>query len=120
MPSRRTARAWFYREHLREIPGRKQINMVAKMLWQWCTNVMRSRVKPMKQVARMIRKHFDGIIAWARTRQTNGFLEAINSLFQSAKRRVRGYGNFETIRNVIFLIAGKLDFSKINPLVANH
>lgn len=26
----------------------------------------------MKDVARMIRRHFDGIIAWAQTRQTNG------------------------------------------------
>ena len=118
MSSRRTARAWSYREQLREILGRKQINVVAKMLWQWCTNVMRSKVEPMKQVARMICKHFDRIIAWARTWQTNGFLEALNCLFQSAKRRARGYGNFETIRTVIFLIAGKLDFSKITPHVA--
>ncbi len=117
MPSRRTARAWSYREQLREILERKQINVVARMLRQWCTNVMRSKVEAMKQVARMIRKHFDGIIAWARTRKTNGFLEALNGLFQSAKRRARGYGNFETIRTVIFLLAGKLDFSRINPHV---
>ena len=29
---------------------------------------MRSKVEPMKEVAAMIRKHFDGIIAWAQTR----------------------------------------------------
>ena len=33
------------------------------MLEQWRTNVMRSKVEPMKEVARMIRKHFDGIVA---------------------------------------------------------
>ena len=54
----------------------------------------------------------------ARIRQTNGFLEALNGLFQSAKRKARGYGRFETIRTVFFLIAGKLDFSKLNPYVA--
>lgn len=117
MPSRRTARAWSYREQLRQILERKQVNVVARMLRQWCTNVMRSKVEPMKQVARMIRAHFDGIVAWTRTRQTNGFLEALNGLFQSAKRRARGYGRFETIRTVIFLLAGKLDFSKVNPHV---
>jgi transposase len=58
--SKRTARAWLYREHLRDILERKQINVVTAMLRQWCTNVMRSRVAPMKEVARMIRKHFDG------------------------------------------------------------
>ncbi len=69
----RTARAWMYREQLREILDRKQIHVVSKMLRRWCGNVMRSKVEPMKDVARMIRRHFDGIIAWAQTRQTNGF-----------------------------------------------
>jgi len=62
-----------------------------------------------------VRRHLEGIVAWAETRQTNGFLEAINGLFQAAKRRARGFSNFETIRTVIFLIAGKLDFAAVNP-----
>ncbi len=117
LTTRRTARAWVYRQQLREILDRKQINVVSRLLKQWCTNVMRSKVAPMKEVANMIRNHFEGIVAWAQTRQTNGFLEALNGLFQSAKRKARGYGRFSTIRTVIFLIAGKLDFSKLNPHV---
>ena len=116
--TKRTARAWLYKEQLREILERKQINVVRDMLTQWATNVMRSKVEPMKEVAKMIRNHLDGIVAWTQTRQTNGFLEAINGLFQAAKRKARGYGNFSTIRTVIFLLAGKLDFSNINPHAA--
>lgn len=111
----RTARAWLYKEQLREILQRKQINVVRALLLHWCSNVMRSKVEPMKAVAAMIRRHIDGIIAWARSRQTNGYIEAVNGLFQSAKRKARGYSNFQTIRTVVFLIAGKLDFSAINP-----
>ncbi len=59
---------------------------------------MRSKVEPMKKVAKLILNHFDGIIAWSQTRQTNGFLEALNGLFQSARRKARGYGRFSTIR----------------------
>lgn len=116
--SKRTARAWLYREQLRDILNRKQINIVSAMLAQWCTNVMRSKVEPMKDVAHMIRHHFDGILAWTQTRQTNGFIEAINGLFQAAKRKARGFVRFETMRTVLFLIAGKLDFGKINPHAA--
>jgi len=116
--TKRTARAWLYKEQLREILERKQVNVVRDMLTQWTTNVMRSKVEPMKEVAKMIRSHLDGIVAWTQTRQTNGFLEAINGLFQAAKRKARGYGNFSTIRTVIFLLAGKLDFSNINPHAA--
>ena len=115
---KRTARAWLYREQLRAILGRKQINVVRRMLRQWCTNVNRSKVEPMKAVARMVRRHLDGIAAWARTRRTNGFVEALNGLFQSAKRKARGYRRLDTIRTVFFLIAGRLDFAELNPHAA--
>lgn len=115
MTVKRTARAWVYKEQLREILERKQINVVRAMLEHWCTCVMRSKVDPMKEVARMIRSHLEGIVAWAQTRQTNGFLEAINGLFQAAKRRARGFTRIETIKTVVFLIAGNLNFHAINP-----
>ena len=115
MTTVRTARAWLYKEKLREILQRKQINVVRAMLEHWCTCVMRSKVEPMKEVACLVRRHLEGIVAWAQTRQTNGFLEAINGLFQAAKRRARGFTRLSTIKTVIFLIVGKLDFHAINP-----
>ena len=42
----RTARAWLYREQLRDILECEQINVVSEMLHQWCTNVMRSESSP--------------------------------------------------------------------------
>ena len=41
--TKRTARAWLYREQLRDILSRKQYFVVSTMLRQWCTNVMRSK-----------------------------------------------------------------------------
>ena len=85
---------------------------VRAMLRQWCTNVNRSRVEPVKAVARMVRRHLDGIASRARTRRTNGFVEALDGLFQSARSKARGCGRFETIRTVFFLIAS------VNPHAA--
>ena len=112
---KRTARAWIYKEQLRETLERRQINVMREQLRYWCSCVMRSKVEPMKEVAALVRRHMEGIVAWARTRQTNGFLEAINGLFQAAKRRARGFTRLSTIKTVIFLIAGKLDFRAVNP-----
>jgi len=75
---------------------------------------MRSKVEPMKDVARLIRRHFVGIVAGTQTRQTNGCIEAINGLFQAAKRKARGYARFETMHTVLFFIAGKLNFARFN------
>jgi len=43
----------------------------------------------------MIFRHFDGIVAWARRAQTNGFIEAITACFKlpSARRAVRQLQN---------------------------
>ena len=46
----------------------------------------------------MIRRHFEGIVNWRRSRQTSGLIEAINGLFQAAKRKARGYTRFHTMR----------------------
>lgn len=110
-----TARAWAYKERLRLALEHKQINVMRQALRHWCNCVMRSQVQPMKEVAALVRGHLEGIVAWAQTRQTNGFLEAINGLFQAAKRRARGYTRLSTIKTVIFLIAGRLEFAAINP-----
>ena len=42
------------------------------------------------------------LVAWTQTRQNNGFIEALNGLFQAAKRKARGYKRFATMRTVLF------------------
>jgi len=42
-------------------------------------------------------------------------LEAINGLFQTAKRRARDFTRLSTIKKAIFLIAGKFDLYTIYP-----
>lgn len=51
-------------------------------------------------------------------RQTYRFIEALNGLFQAAKRRARGYNRMSTIRTVLILTAGKLDFRSLNLFAA--
>ncbi len=46
------------------------------------------------------------------------FFEAINGLFQTTKRKAQGYEKFTTIRAVIFLLAYKLNFAKVNPFAS--
>lgn len=55
-----------------------------------------------------VRNHLEGIVAWAQIRETNGFLEGLNGLFQPAKHRTRGFIRLSTIRTVIFLIGAAL------------
>jgi len=78
-----------------------------------------TETKTLRHLNFFIRSHFDGVIAWAQTQQTNGFMEALNGLFQAAKRSARGYVRFSTMRTVIFLRLGKLNFSRLNPHISS-
>jgi transposase len=83
-------------------------------LERWCRGAIRSRLEPIKKFVRMVRSHWAGILAWQRTRASNGILEGTNSLIQAAKRKARGYRNKSKMITVIYLIAGRL------PLPSTH
>ena len=72
------------------------------------------------EVAKTIKQHWVGIVNWANSRITNGILEGFNSIFQAAKAKARGYKKTETIKTVIYILTGKLDFALINPNCATH
>ena len=50
------------------------------------------------------------MLRWFTSRISNGILEAINSLIQSAKAKARGFRSTSYLITMVYLIAGKLDF----------
>jgi len=79
-----------------------------KRWYFWATH---SRIQPIIDVAKTIRRHQVGILRWFTSGINNGILEGINSLFQAAKAKARGYRSARNIATIIYLIAGKLDLS---------
>jgi len=82
--------------------------LLLKKWYYWATH---SRLQPMKEAAYTIKRHWSGILRWFTSRINNGILEGINSLIQAAKARARGYRTTKNLINMIYMIAGKLDFS---------
>ena len=64
MTTTRTARVWQYPKELRDILTPKQPNVERLLLNRWCSNILRSKVEPMKKVAEMVRNHLEAILAW--------------------------------------------------------
>ena len=79
-----------------------------KKWYYWATH---SRLQPMKEAAYTIKRHWSGILRWFTSRINNGILEGTNSLIQAAKARARGYRTTKNLISMIYLIAGKLNFS---------
>ncbi|MDU5143671.1 MAG: transposase [Paenibacillus dendritiformis] len=59
----------------------------------------------------MLQKHYDGVIRWFKSKLNNGLLEGVNSLFQAAKRKARGYRSEKNIIAMVYVLAGKFNFS---------
>ncbi len=108
----RTVRAFHIRENFQLIykePTRQGFETLLKKWYFWATH---SRIPPIIEAAKTIKRHWAGIIRWYTSKIDNGILEGLNSLIQAAKAKARGYRTFENFRAVIYLITGKLDFSK--------
>lgn len=108
----KTARAYRIKIVLQDIynSGMDKIEAM-KALQKWLSWASRSRLEHVKSVALTIKKNWNGIINYFDTNITNGLLEGINSLIQSAKSRARGFKNVENFKSIIYLIGGKLTFN---------
>lgn len=116
----KTFKAMQIREAFQQIylvEDRSEFENLLKKWYYWATH---SRIPQIIDVAKTIKKHWEGIVNWAKKNINNGILEGFNSLFQAAKAKARGYKKTKTIKAVIYILTGKLDFTLINPFCATH
>ena len=78
--------------------------------YYWATH---SRLQPMIDAAKTIKKHWQGVINWMQSKINNGILEGLNSIIQATKRKARGY-KLKHLTTIIYLLTADLDFSKVN------
>ena len=105
----RTARAWALKEHAMCIWSYVFRGWARKAWHGWIAWAMRSRLEPMKRVARMVRRHLDGILNAIVLGATNAAAESVNAKIQRIKRRACGFRNRERFRNAIYFHLGGLD-----------
>ncbi len=111
-----TARAARWRDDFNGFYDQSTPQEAEDYLQSWCYGAKRSRLQPIKDFVATVEAHWDGIIAWQRSRLSNGLLEGTNSLIQAAKRRARGYRSNEKMITIIYLIAGKLPLPEIHTI----
>jgi transposase len=110
-----TARALRWREDFQAF-YHQDPSYAAEYLRGWCAGAKRSRLQPLKDFVDLVRRHWNGILAWHTSHVSNGLLEGTNSLIQAAKARARGYRTKNKMITIAYLIAGKLPLPTVtNP-----
>lgn len=107
----KTGKAYRIKIALQDVYASNDKAEAINLLQKWYNWAIRSRIDPIKELAKCIKKHWSGICNYFDSNLTNATLEGINSLVQAAKSRARGYRSIRNYITMIYLIAGKLNLS---------
>jgi transposase len=105
----KTARAYQIRLTFQDFYAESSREAAEVFLKKWFFWATHSRLQPIAEAARTIKRHWDGVLRWFDSRIANGLIEGINSLVQAAKAKARGYRSTRNLKAIIYMIAGKLD-----------
>jgi transposase len=109
----KTVRAYHIRENFQEIYKEETREEFEKRLKRWYFWATHSRIKEVIEAARTIKRHWAGVLRWYASRINNSILEGLNSLVQAAKAKARGYKTFKSLKTIIYMLTGKLDYGKV-------
>jgi transposase len=81
-----------------------------KFLDQWCTRAMRSKIEPMKQVARMLRDKRELLLNWFRAegKLSAGIVEGFNNKLKLITRKSYGFRTQEAYESALYHNLGAL------------
>jgi transposase len=96
-------RAYMLKESLATIFERRQLHVARKKLLEWCGWAARSRLRPFKRVAKTIRDHLEGVLAFIATGLSNGRIEGLNGKVRTITRRAYGFHSATSLISFIFL-----------------
>lgn len=99
-------RAWELKERLRDLYHHVHPADAREHLRRWCTSALRSRLRPFVNLARTIRRHFDGIVAAVEWGLSNSRLEGINAKIRVIQRRGYGHPTPKSLASMIYLCLG--------------
>lgn len=106
---KKIARALALREELQRTWEFRAAWAARRHLNQWLGWARRCRLAPFVALSRTINNHLEGILNFYPNSITSAAIESINNIIQTARRRARGYRNFDNLRAIAYWMAGKLD-----------
>jgi transposase len=106
----RTMRAYLQREDFQRFWEYKSAAWAGKFLDEWTRRVMRSRLEPMKKVARTLRNHQPLILNWFRARGaiSSGAVEGLNNKVKLVTRKSYGFRTAKVAKLALLHNLGQL------------
>ena len=105
-----TGRAWSLKEAFNEFWRYRSVHYAGGFLDYWCGRAMRSRLEPMKRIARMLRTHEKHLLNWFRARGeiSSGAVEGLNNKIRVVTRRSYGFRTYRGMELALYHNLGRL------------
>ena len=106
----KTVRAYLLKEAFQQLWDYTSPAWAGKFLDDWCRQVMRSRIEPMKNIARSLRQHRELILNYFRAQKLlpSGVVEGLNNKAKVTMRKSYGFRTFRCLELALYHSLGKL------------
>ena len=105
-----TVRAYLLKEDFQQLWEYQSPHWAGKFLDDWCAQVMRSRIEPMKKVARTLRSHRALLLNYFRAKKqlSSGVVEGLNNKAKLTMRKSFGFRTFRITEIALYHTLGRL------------
>lgn len=105
-----TSRAWELKESFRKFWQYRSPTWAAAYLQAWTSRALRSRLEPMRKVARMLRSHEELLLNYFRAKRqyNSGVVEGLNNKARVELARSFGHRSFIVLKLVLYHTLGAL------------
>ncbi len=106
----KTVRAYLLKELFQQLWEYNSPTWAGKFLDEWCRQTMRSRIEPLKKIARSLRKHRRLILNYFKAQKqfSSGVIEGLNNKAKVTMRRSYGFRTFRILELALYHSLGKL------------
>ena len=106
----KTVRAYLLKEAFQQLWDYNSPSWAGKFLDEWCRQTMRSRIEPMKKIARSLRQHRELILNYFRAQKliSSGVVEGLNNKAKVTMRKSYGFRTYRVLELALYHSLGKL------------
>jgi len=106
----KSVRAYLYKEDFQRFWEYDSPVWAGKFLDQWCKDVMRSKIDPLKKFVGTLRNHRELLLNYFRAKKafSSGVVEGLNNKAKVTMRKAYGYKTYEMLELSLYHVLGKL------------
>lgn len=107
-------RAMLLKDDFMDLYTYRREGWAKRFLDGWLFRAMRSKLEPIKRIARMLREHKDGVIGWVTWQISNGRLEGMNNRIRLLSHRSFGLHSADALIQLVYLCCGGIKIERVH------